>query len=398
MSEQLFNPHRQLDILRQALSSDKNKVAFLLGAGGPVSVRVKKDGETNDAPLIQDIAGLTKTVCEKLNGENIKTILNRISLPKDKKATIEDILSHVRLLIEVVGKGNIDNLGRVDLVNIEKNICEHITSAVKQELPDEETPYHQLASWIRGIPRDNPVEIFTPNYDLLIESALETKNIPYFDGFIGSRRAFFDLHSIEQENLPPRWVRLWKLHGSINWWNDLDGNVFRGHSDIDSNKQMIYPSHLKYSQSRRMPFMAMQDRLGNFLSSGQSVLITCGYSFADQHINEIIIQRLSSNPRAICFGLLYDNLDNYPEARMCAQKTTNLSLISRDAVFFGGEKKRWKINSNVAGEQYSYCVEIEETNESGNEFAKCNLGDFGVLGKFLLKQTGIAIAEEKNAE
>lgn len=253
------------------------------------------------------------------------------------KATIEDILSHVRLLTEVVGNGTIDEFGKSELEKIEKSICEQITSAVNRELPDEETPYHQLASWIGGIPRNNPVEIFTPNYDLLMESALESKNVPYFDGFVGSRKAFFDLHSIEQDNLPPRWVRLWKLHGSINWWNDSDNKVFRGYSESDSNKQMIYPSHMKYHESRKMPFMAMQDRLGKFLAYGQSVLITCGYSFSDQHLNEIILQRLLANPRAICFGLLYDNIENYTEAMAFAKKTTNLSLISKNSVFCGGE-------------------------------------------------------------
>lgn len=78
MSENSFNPYRQMNILRQALSSDKNRVAFLLGAGGPVSIRVKKDGEDNYSPLIEDIAGLTKTVCDRLKDSKIENIVTRI--------------------------------------------------------------------------------------------------------------------------------------------------------------------------------------------------------------------------------------------------------------------------------------------------------------------------------
>lgn len=398
MSENSFNPYRQVNILRQALSSDKNRVAFLIGAGCPVSVRIKKDGEDNDSPLIDDIAGLTKKVCESLKGSNINKIVSRIALPKDKSATIEDILSHVRLLLEVVGNGKIDEFGKDELETIERNICDQITNTVNKELPNEDTPYHQLASWIGGIQRDNPVEIFTPNYDLLMESALEAKNVPYYDGFVGARKAFFDLHSIEQDKLPPRWVRLWKLHGSINWWNDINGNVFRGHSQSGSNKQMIYPSHMKYHESRKMPFMAMQDRLGKYLSSGQSVLITCGYSFSDQHLNEILLQRLLANPRAICFGLLFGNLEKYTEAMKFAKKTTNLSLISKNAVFCGGESRLWKIKCNESGDKYDYCIEVDETEGPENNSALCNIGNFKIFGQFLLKQTGSEFVEAKNAE
>jgi hypothetical protein len=270
-----YNLSGRINILRQALASDKNRVAFLLGAGCPLSIQDGKNG-----PIIPDIAGLTTAVCLELDQNKIKNLEKGIVLPGGKKATVEDILSRVRLLLDAIGESEFDGLKKQDLTDIEKEICDKITQEVDKDLPDKITSYHNLASWISGIPREHPVEIFTPNYDLLIESALEAKNIPYFDGFVGSRNAFFDLHTMEYEELPPRWVRLWKLHGSVNWWVDTDGNVFRG-VPKNNDKQMIYPSHLKYLQSRRMPYLAMQDRLSNFLSTGQSVLITNGYSFVD---------------------------------------------------------------------------------------------------------------------
>nr|NJM04754.1 SIR2 family protein [Desulfobacula sp.] len=336
MSVQVCNPYRQIEILQQALVSDKSKIGFLLGAGCPVSILIK-NGDKEDR-LIQDIEGLTKQICGALANKRIDKITDRIQLPENTKATIEDILSHIRLLIEVVGKGEIDNFKKEDLEELEKEICNQITNAVSKELPENETPYHQLALWISGIRRNNAVEIFTPNCDLLIESALESKNIPFFDGFIGSRKAFFDLHSIERESLPSRWVKLWKLHGSINWWRDINGNIFRGHSNPGENKQMIYPSHLKYEESRRMPYYAMQDRLGHFLAAGQAVLVTCGYSFVDKHLNAIILERLSANPWAICFALLHSGLEKYPKALDCAKKTTNLTLIGKTVLLLVGRE------------------------------------------------------------
>ena len=386
MNEQAVTIAGRVNILRQALSSNKNKVAFLLGAGCPLSIR-----DEHSQPLIPDIAGLTKSVCAALESEKIEELKKGIPLPEDKEATIEDILSRVRLLIDVVGDEEFNGFTKESLLELEKKICNEITNSVNKELPKEITPYHNLASWITGIPRENPIEIFTPNYDLLIESSLESKKIPYFDGFVGSRNAFFDLYSMEYETLPSRWVKLWKLHGSINWWNTEDGAVFRGyHCDGDENTQMIYPSHLKYSQSRRMPYLAMQDRLSNFLSKGQSVLIICGYSFVDQHLNEIIMQRLLANARAVCFGLLYSDIEQYPEALECASKTTNLNLISKNAAFFAGEKTVWT-NEGTAS-HYDYLM------ESKDDVTNCRLGDFEVFSKFLLKQTGDQMMEKENED
>ncbi|MCD4711783.1 MAG: SIR2 family protein [Clostridiales bacterium] len=394
MNEQVRNPYRQIEILQQALASDKSRIAFLLGAGCPVSIRIPDDRGTKS--LIQDIRELTRTICDTLVDNDIGKILVRIQSPEGKKATIEDILSHVRLLIEVVGEGYIDDFSKENLEELEKNICEEIKDAVSKELPDNETSYHHLASWIGGIPRNNPVEIFTPNYDLLIESALESKNIPFFDGFIGSRNAFFDLHSIENEELPPRWAKLWKMHGSINWWENSNGKIFRGHSESSENKRMIYPSHLKYEESRRMPYYAMQDRLGHFLGVGQAVLITCGYSFVDKHLNAIILERLAANPRAICFGLLYEDIETYPEALTCAIKTTNLSLIANNGAFIGGQQVRWNKEESKITYPYDYCVEKKEASGETEASINCKIGDFQVLGKFLLNQIGYAHNNEED--
>ena len=159
---------------------------------------------------------------------------------------------------------------------------------------------------------------------------MEAERVPYFDGFVGSDRTFLDLASIDQDALPARWARLWKIHGSINWWRTAAGNIER-HADLkDGAQQMIHPSHLKYDESRRMPYLAMLDRLRNFLLSGQAVLVTCGYSFSDRHLNDVILQGLTANPSAICFALLFGDRAKYPVAVAAARTRANLSLLAVD--------------------------------------------------------------------
>ena len=218
MTEASHCPYRQSTLLQQVLTPDKMRIAFLLGAGCPVSIQVPK-GE-GSGPLIPDIAGLTKQVSEAMAANadfstHYGSLLGRFG---DGKATMEDILSEIRLLQGVVRSGTINGLDANTLAALDAEICRITTGVVRVPLPETTTPYHQLAMWTGGIRRTHAVEIFTPNYDTLIEQALESHQIPYFDGFVGSSQAFFDLTSMENGSLPPRWSRLWKVHGSINWW------------------------------------------------------------------------------------------------------------------------------------------------------------------------------------
>jgi hypothetical protein len=387
-------PYRQSILLQQALAPDKMRIAFLLGAGCPVSIRLPTDPPSSSTkPLIPDIRGLTTLIHEKLStaGEfegDYSILMNRFKDGIPANPTLEDILTHIRALQDVVREGNIDGLTKSSLAALDKEICRLTTAEVGVDLPTKKTPYHQLATWIGGIKREHPIEIFTPNYDLLVEQALEMHKIPYFDGFVGSKNAFFDLTSIENESLPPRWARLWKLHGSVNWWRTESEEVIRREASSDEDRQMIYPSHLKYDQSRRMPYLAMQDRLRSFLGRGQAVLITCGYSFADQHLNEVILHGLRSNPTAICFGLLFGNRADYPEAISKAAKHPNLSLLAADGAVLGTLDKSWKTEEQRDHPLHNVSVIKRQNNPAAPEevSSEFKLGDFKYFGDFLARQ------------
>lgn len=384
-------PYRQSTLLQQALAPDKMRIAFLLGAGCPVSIRLPNDVGTK--PLIPDIRGLTAVVKDGLkqsaeHKENFAKVLNRLAAD----STIEDILSHVRLLHEVVRDGNIDGLNRAALAGLDAEICAITTRVVNVDLPTPLTPYHRLATWVGGIHRTHPVEIFTPNYDLLMEQAFEANKIPYFDGFIGSRQAFFDLASMENESLPARWGRLWKVHGSVNWWRNSDDEVVRRDAIVAAaagDRQMIYPSHLKYDQSRRMPYLAMLDRLRSFLARGQAVLVTNGYSFLDQHLNEVILHGLRSNPTAVCFGLLFGPRSNYSDVLAKARMHPNLSLLAADGAVLGTIERDWRQDEQTGHPLHGIAVTKKDPSDGADPSAtSCEflLGDFQAFGEFMARQ------------
>lgn len=391
-------PYRQSSLLQQALAPNKMRIAFLLGAGCPMSVRVDA-GEGNTSPLIPDIAGLTALVSTTLAkdaelGADYASLLARFGV--DAAPNIEEILSHLRALLDVVRDGDINGLTQPRLQALDKRICQITAEVVGVSLPDGETPYHNLAAWVSGIARAHSVEIFTPNYDLLMEQALESHKVPYFDGFVGAREAFFDLPSMESDTLPARWARLWKLHGSINWWRTPDHDVVRRNKSDDADRQMIYPSHLKYDQSRRLPYLAMLDRLRDFLGRGQAILVSCGYSFADQHLNEVIMNGLRANPTAMCFGLLYGDRAQYSEAVRCAMRQPNLSILAADGAVLGTLDRDWNsalqnthpLHGVAVSRVVKAKAEVDAGVEAEIEVEGCRfgLGDFKKLGQFLAHQ------------
>lgn len=388
-------PYRQAHLIQQALTPDKIRVSFFLGAGCPMAIRVSVEGDkATTAPLIPDIAELTTRIAAGLSAEgtpNLKQLFERLHVkltankpPKIKSITIEHILSHIRTLQDIVGDGEFDGMNKQTLTDLDLAICSAVTEQVGKRLPSSDSPYHRLASWVSGIPREHAVEIFTTNYDLLMEQAFEEKQVPFFDGFVGSSRPFFDLTAIERDKLPSRWAKLWKIHGSINWFKS-DEDVVERLLGMDSKaQQMIFPSHLKYSQSRRMPYLAMLDQLRNVILQEQNVVITCGYSFCDEHINDVILNALRGNANAACFALFYGDLDGYPDAVKAAKLCSNLTLIAADSGVINTQPVRWMPVTDKDDDPLTgTVVEVTKGGDDSIASVRCRLGDFAVFAEFL---------------
>jgi SIR2-like domain len=391
-NEPVHCPYRRTTDLLQRLSPGKMRIGFLIGAGCPLAIRVNK--ETGNAPLIPDISGLTTQVKSFLdNKDDLKTTTKmaweRVIARGIIAPTVEDVLSHIRTLKSLCGDGDIDGFTGENLKKLDLAICEKIREIVTVSLPTNKTPYHVLASWIQAISRDKPVEIFTTNYDLLLEQALEEQRVPYFDGFVGSDSAFLDLESMTVDDLPPRWARLWKIHGSINWWMTEKSKIRRSRDKVEGEQLLIYPSHLKYDQSRQMPYFAMLDRLRSFLRSEKCVLITCGYSFADEHINAYIGQGLSGNPNASCLAMIYNDRADVPKAVELAKRHANLTLLAADGGIVGTVDSLWDDKPKDNNPAYKIAVSKDMPTlrtKAPAEQCKWLLGDFASFGQILANQ------------
>jgi len=377
MSETVHNPDQYMYDFQHILTHSRKKIGILLGAGAPVSINIANEGE-DWKPLIPDIAGLTEIVKNSLIEPKDLSAFEQVSasLPNNN---IELILSKVRSLAEVIGEAEVFGLNSDGYNNLSNKICSKIKDVVNQSLPKTDNPYSHLVSWINGINRDYAIEIFTTNYDLLLEEALEETRTPYFDGFSGSKTAFFDPSSISGNDLPPRWVRLWKLHGSINWSRNEQNEVVRGNGVDDGT--MVYPSHIKYDQTQSAPFSSLFERLKNFLLEPDSLLLTTGFSFADAHITSKLDECLAENKSSAIFAFQFKKLQEETFAVKAAKGRPNLSVYCEDGAVINGVEAKWKIGEEPSKNWKFIRAEYWEKE-------KFNLGDFVKFARFLANSGG----------
>ena len=230
--------------LRQILAQSRKRIGLLVGAGAPASIRYDTNTgriDENAQPLIPTIHGLIIKVLGKLGNKDSAIIA---LLCKDLGAdyNIETILSRVRSCAGLVGSCSMYGCNAKKFAALGKLLCNSIGNVVSAALPTETNPYTDLAAWIGGADRQIPVEIYTTNYDLLFEEAFERLELPFLDGFSGCIEPFCDPASISSNDLPARWTRLWKLHGSLGWANNGSGRIVRGKGR--EHTQLIYPDHL----------------------------------------------------------------------------------------------------------------------------------------------------------
>ena len=401
--EHQHNAVRHLKYLRQSLSQDNEAIGFFLSAGCPLAVDMP-NGQMH--PLIPDVANLTKYINLKLKDDaNYTTLIAELEKAEKDKNNIEDTLSFVRSLFLVAKGGDVRGLSRSTLETLERSICSNIVARLDVQLPNDDSPYHKLCKWMKSIDRKIAIEIFTTNYDLLMEQALEELSVPYFDGFVGSRKSFFDLRAVEDGQIPNHWSRLWKIHGSINWVQEVVGTKTQVHRTSRVEKEathLIYPSHLKYEESRKMPYLALMDQLNRFIRKKSSFLIICGYSFNDSHVNNTILNALTANPTAMVLGLQYGEYEKldaeghlteaYPEAYRLARNQHNLNIWTFDKAIIGTNFGAWVTSPLDDDEDRDLLQFITTDNQNALTRKLIKVGDFSALTDFLQKIIGLARA------
>jgi hypothetical protein len=339
--ETFHNPDRFMSDLRQILSQGRKRIGLLIGAGAPLSIRVDASNRISDTghPLIPGVDELTRIVINALAGTQASAS-RAIQTELGQGANIERILSRVRLLHEALGSSTVNGLDGAAYGELARAICANIGTVVGASLPRGRNPYTELVAWINGTLRSHAVEIFTTNYDLLLEEAFEHARAPFFDGFSGGSAPFFDPVTVSGDDLPPRWSRLWKLHGSVGWALE-EGAVVRGRGR--NATQLVYPDHLKYDLTQKQPYSSLFERLKEFLLTPDTLLLATGFSFRDSHVCAVLDETLAMNANTAIFAFQYQNLGCEIAACRLAYDHPNLSVYAADGAVVCGVQGQWRL-------------------------------------------------------
>lgn len=212
-----------------------------------------------------------------------------------------------------------------DILNcFANNISAIERSIVLADPQKREAAFNKLVMFIMSFAsrtgtRDR-LNIFTTNYDRLIEAGADVAGLRLIDRFVGalspvfrSSRLDIDMHynppGIRGE---PRYLegvaRFTKLHGSLDWIN-VENDIRRiglpfgaetlkpfleaAGLSTDFTSLMIYPNSAKERETAEYPYVELFRDFAASLCRPNSTLVTYGYSFGDDHINRVIRDMLT---------------------------------------------------------------------------------------------------------
>lgn len=145
------------------------------------------------------------------------------------------------------------------------------------------------------------VEYLVLNYDTVLEDALALERIPFSDGLDGGVTGWWSPRVFDRDGLA---ARVLKLHGSIDWCEFPDDPLPRrvgpslGIEAADERRILIWPASTKYRETQLDPYAQLVDRARDVLrpkQGSQRVLVICGYSFGDAHINSELDRALQES-------------------------------------------------------------------------------------------------------
>jgi len=236
-------------------------------------------------------------------------------------------------LIETIKKAifemcDIDNISFEDNFFFNREADSVISARIKIETrkkmeKEGKYTYHRsfLTSLLQRPLNLRRANIFTLNYDLAFEYACDELGIEYINGFVGFNERNFRPEVYNYDFFFPgdttegkvrrieRVIKYYKLHGSLNWvYKNQNKNNPYGLYEIPielvrmklENKMdnlgeiMIYPTSSKKEYTLNFPYSELFRKFADRLQQPEAVLFVVGYSFYDEHVNDIIYQALAN--------------------------------------------------------------------------------------------------------
>lgn len=254
-----------------------------------------------------------------------RDLARKISVTEDSKEHLswptydaEKLLGHLELLataerivtVDQVPMGGATNLLKLpvdDLLQFLKKEIVRIYDARKFIPSHNSQPPHQALFSVldRSTPQNEPLQIFTTNYDTLVEGFMRSpvftndafKDSPRLcSGFTDGRPGFWKSDLFKELPRPSeRLIQFIKLHGSVTWkWDPASGlPVDTGWGGATGDSDCLL--HLGYkSFPEREPFRTLHHLLKTVILQPATV-VAVGFRFGDPYILETFDFALRAN-------------------------------------------------------------------------------------------------------
>lgn len=266
------------------------------------------------------------------------------------RATLEEALAAFGLVYEATsGEPNIEliadkvkehaiNSGDARFTALEARLRELVTEVILGITSPNLDHHVRLLELLkqRTYGRPSCIYFFTTNYDVLFEIAGALTGVAVETGFAGSVERFFDPQRFNtvcgalQGNArfaehPALTVRLIKLHGSVSWFARA-GKIFERHPaaiPATEKRVMVLPRRGKVMDTLQYPYDTLFREMSQSLGTSCKYIVSCGFSYGDDHINASLIQPAVADAKIRLFAL-------------CASETAGMAALKTERAFGAG--------------------------------------------------------------
>lgn len=306
---------KSLDSIQEKIGSffDMKNLCFLFGSGTsaeaiPLMKGLYRDLQEEKANFTDNERVFFDNIEDKGNIENVMGVLySGREYLKEKKTPTSAEKKALKIIKSLIRKIERFLKSRLDVLN-----SDEWNDEVRKTLDNYRKFYSKVALRNKELCR---VNVFTTNNDMFNEVALDSLSIHYFNGFSGGVSRCFNPASfnytlskrmdtaIDKYEPVENLVYLYKIHGSVNWIEDettTNESFFTIkelplRNNTNSTSVLVYPTPLKQNKSLGAPYVDLFREFQHKLLEPNTVLFVIGYSFSDEHVNDIIYRALATN-------------------------------------------------------------------------------------------------------
>ena len=278
------------------------KTALFLGAGASAFANQPTTRElmdlvrqraNNTAWSGQNSGGLVNFIVEHKIYTDVEKLYDGI----DRMHRLRDIPNFLPIFLALHGSDTTFKNTLDDMAHLRSIIRDVLLDSFDIDLGSHETIKHMfdMVRLIMGAGETGGLRVFTTNYDTVMEAYADAGRLEIVNGFKHSghlTRIWADEWARHTDRPP---LYLTKLHGSVRWYKDGEGNIMESGDVKQRNMErdvMIYPTEGAKDYGRE-PFATMLRRFKKDMKD-IDVLLVIGFSYRDEDIADIIINEVEN--------------------------------------------------------------------------------------------------------